>query len=135
MIQHTTMYHSLRPMPGFAKTRGAVDPEVKWEGVRNSPNLVLRVNSFVLFYFFQSRTPIIVKVDQTGHFPLTSRETDEEKMRNGVNEILSQRTILSYCESEVVVVWSCLKSVLTETLAKRPLLSLSLSLLLLHSCD
>lgn len=77
---------------------------------------------------------LIIRVDETRHFLLTSRETDEDKMRNGVNEmLLSQWKTPSYCESEVVVVWSCLKSVLTETLTKRPALSFSLSLF--HSCD
>lgn len=93
----------------------------------------------VLPLLFKSRTLIIVKVvritvHRTRLFLLTSRETVGDKMRNGVNEMFSQRTILGYCESEVVVVWSCLKSVLTETLTKSPPLSHSLlSLSLSHS--
>lgn len=92
----------------------------------------------VLTLLVKSRTLIIVKVvwitpDRTRLFLLTSRKTDGDKMRNGVNEMFSQRTILSYCESEVVVVWSCLKSVLTETLTKSPPLSHSHSLSPSHS--
>lgn len=119
------------------KTRAAVGQEVKGEKRHVPPSVESKV--LLLTLLFQVHTPIIVKVvsiirvDRTRHFLLTSRETDEDKMRNGVNEMLSQRMTLSYCESEVVVVWSCLKSVLTETLTKRPALSFSLSLLL--SCD